>query len=353
MTTPKTVNPLVFFLHRDDRRNRQQITGVYQDGLATWDLETGRFLEHHFDRDFDKSEIRNFEDDNPVFFKFVGKNDIEVWDIRTRQQVSLIQKYDPWTYGYATSQDRSKIVGLSHCNTDATKPRLIRVWEAKSGKTQHELTWVDVRDPIRLYACLTPDGQKLFCGNGRLWTGQAVIRGWDLTTGKECFSAISTETKDYMVEDGERYPTTHGVCALKTNRDGRLLIAVLYEGVVKIWSTSSGALLWEYPLFDRRYLSEGVLIAVSPNDKLLFCQCPKEEYHGQSTCGVIELETGTVLKRGNMHYNPVAHIAFSEDSEIIVTSTLRGTTNVNQWDWQRSPYPKPLLLESPDFHTRI
>ncbi|MDX2255458.1 MAG: hypothetical protein NW214_08080 [Pseudanabaenaceae cyanobacterium bins.39] len=347
MATQKSVNPLVFFLHREER---QQITGVYARKTATWDLETGQFLRYQIKQDMFSSDITSFEDDNPVFFKCVKENEMAVWDIRAKRQISLFRGHNQWTQHYATSRDRSKIVGCHYCSSRTNIPRLIRVWDAQSGDMQYEFPWEGVGDPEGLYACLTPDGQKLFCGSSIL-SGQALIKGWDLNTGNECFSVIPTKKQGSSPSHGVNfgYSFPHGVCALKTNRDGRLLIAVLYDGIVKIWSTSSGALLWEYSLFPTnsyKYLEKGAVLAVSPNDELLFCQFPN---HQRSECLVVEIETGRVLQRGLMHDEPVTQIDFSEDSKLIVTSTFRGfKPSLNQWDWQRSPYPKPLLLESPD-----
>lgn len=350
------VNPPIFFLHRDDC---QQLIGLWNRGLGTWNLETGQLLRHQLIPDiFAKAKDFKITDDTPVFFQTLDKRAAEdksvpvrVWDIRISQQISLFQGHVLPNDGYVISPDRSKIAGCDY------PPKSVSVWDAQTGEKRYEFPWSGGFFGQNLWLCFTPDGQKLFCGNGLSYKATCMIKGWDLNTGEECFQTIPTEKRGFMISSGanEGAKNYEGVCALKINRDGRLLVAALYEGVIKIWSTHSGELLWEYPLplsylGGAEHLDKGLVIGIAPNDEVLFCQC--SEYQ-DSMWFMLELETGKVLQKGQSSEGRVFHFAFSEDSKTVVTSSPCDHKSVMKiWNWQSSPAPQPLILKSRQFPVR-
>ena len=340
---PSQVKPTIFFLHHEDC---QQLIGTWKQGLGTWNLATGQLVRHQIIPEmFARARDCRSENEGSVFFQTLMESDtVRAWDIRLSQEISQFPGHALPNDGYVISPDRRKVAGCSY------PPKSVSVWETQTGAKQYEFPWSGFFGQ-NLWLGFTPDGQKLFGGNGLSYKAPCVIKGWDLHTGDECFQTTPTEKRGFMISSGANEGASHyeGVCALKISRDGRLLVAALYEGLIKIWSTHSGELLWEYPLplsylGGTKHLDKGLVMGIAPNDTVLFCQCPGYQ---DSLWFMLELETGNVLQQGQSSEGRVFHFAFSDDSKTVVTASPFDRTAVMKiWDWQRSPSPQPLILQA-------
>lgn len=198
---------------------------------------------------------------------------VEVWNIGTQTQVSLLQGHTNTIYSFEFSPDGKFI-------TTSSEDGSIRVWEVETGKTCN--TFSKNSDPVE-YACFSPDGLTLaaVCGD--------EILTWDILTGRlifhtECkkdfviglsFTAdakhiVLTGRKWIQVNDartglmksvvlrpnwvswaGRDFWTDEEVKSCTLSPDGRLLAYAREENLVVVWSLHTSQTVGEVVTFGR------------------------------------------------------------------------------------------------------
>jgi WD40 repeat protein len=138
----------------------------------------------------------------------VPKGELRVWDVDTSKE--LFRQPDDVGYSAVTlTRDGRRVAALDYRPDGAA-----RVWDVETGKLLH--TFPGCGGWVR-GAAFSPDGRQLACG-GADGGGAAVLRVWDLDTGRErvLFSAPMEEQSGWPVclafsPDGGRVAWSYGM----------------------------------------------------------------------------------------------------------------------------------------------
>jgi WD40 repeat protein len=139
---------------------------------------------------------------------------VELWDVRTGQQVlSLDSKRDP-PFSLAFSPDGRRLA--------AAGPALVSIWDTQTGECLLGLrgpTPVDRgRPPDCRCLAFSPDGRRLAAAQ------EAAITLWNATSGQELLS-LRNHTRDVVL--------------LAFSKDGQRLLSADAGGVVKVWDSTT------------------------------------------------------------------------------------------------------------------
>lgn len=167
-------------------------------------------------------------------------------------------------------------------------------------------------------ACLTPDGRTLVAVSS-----EGLIRAWDAATGSERW-----ETSDGGGALGEVYPVPGADELVTCGQDGKL----------KVWAVSDGSLVREWQAHSER-ISE---IAVAPNGGTL----ASGGWGGDVKHW--DLSDGTLLWARDAHDDLVVAMAFTKDGRTIASGARDGATRL--WD-ARTGEPLPGELSDDEGHS--
>jgi WD40 repeat protein len=142
---------------------------------------------------------------------------IQIWDLKTRQEVPLSAGHRGAVYGVAVSPDGTRIVSR-------TRDQTIRGWDARTGRL---LFTVPVMDHGGNSIAFTPDGNVLFCDNDK---GMG-IKARDPATGRDLWSGPYAGN----------FPRQ-----LVTSPDGTRLASIHFsENAVRLWDVATGRPVWK------------------------------------------------------------------------------------------------------------
>lgn len=147
-----------------------------------------------------------------------------------------------------------------------------------------------------------------------------------------------------------------------TSRDRRLLINVLYEGIIQIWDLQTGTFLRQFPVPKSKYNSDQyspkIVIALTPDDRTLFCR--RFDYQ-HPYYFMLDVETGETMAQYYFQSprKGFSFLAFSENSQSIIMHQPTPTWPPNSelpsasiyvdlsiWNWRSQKPPSPLMLEA-------
>lgn len=282
---------------------------------------------------------------------------VEAWNFQTQTQLCCFQTL-PHTHSDHII-DRNQTVILS---SRYFPHKDLNVWDAYTGHLLHNL---QMPHATRLHQlAVSPDGQRVFCGSEGMSSYPSLITAWDLQTGQECYTLTPTQKRSIYIDWGrnEGNTTEHGVCKMLTSRDGRLLINALYEGIIQIWDLQSGTFLRQFPVpkgeYSDQYLSKGIAIALTPDDRTLFCLRFDYQYRYYF---MLNLETGETMAQyhSQLSGKGFSFLAFSENGQSIIIHEPTFTWSPNSelpsasiyvdlsvWNWRSQQPPSPLVLEA-------
>jgi WD40 repeat protein/serine/threonine protein kinase len=203
---------------------------------------------------------------------------------------------------------------------------MARVWDASTG---NELFALKGHKGDVVSVVFFPDGKRIVTGAS---DGAAMV--WDANTGDHLFSLVERDS-DYCVvhavvsPDGQRIVTVteavpysaEGLRILNDRADG--ILSNLYEGSAHVWDASSGTRL--FPLAGH---TGGITdVAFSPDSQRIVTGSIDK------TARVWEAATGRELQSFEGHSDRVVFATFSSDGKQIVTGGFDNTTRV--WDAAR------------------
>ncbi|RKU28053.1 hypothetical protein C6497_09985 [Candidatus Poribacteria bacterium] len=247
----------------------------YPGEIRIWDIATGKLKRTI--SNLSPRDNRNYQDDRN-YMAFAGNGEkfittesdgsIYLWDTITKRLHTLLRKKDnsknAWTSKIQVSPDGETIVSWN-----ASKDRLIRLWNATTGEPKRRIK--DHKGPIKrvvfsmdssilaswsssyednrirlwnvatgrhshtftghknLIECVTfsPDGNTLISG------GQdGTILIWDVRTGKHKKTLIDQQV------DTEHNTHSNSIKVLMFNSDGRILATGDKKGIIHLWDVS-------------------------------------------------------------------------------------------------------------------
>lgn len=360
----KYANPSAFSLQPDGKTLVGWLGSRSTVDIGIWNVRTGALLAVHNlprDRTISYKEVETCPDQSIVFLEREDHT-VEVWNFQTQSQLCCFQGFPRPHSNYIIDHSQSVILSSRYF-----PHKDLNVWDARSGHLLHGLQMPHAT--TRQWLAASPDGQRAFCGSEGTRSYPCLITAWDLQTGQECCTLTPTRKKSIYIDWGANEGNTieHGVCAMLTSRDGRLLINALYEGIIQVWDLQNGMLLRQFPVphkYTDQYLSRGLKMALTPDGQTLFCQ--RFDYQ-DIDCFMLNVETGETLSQHSL--KPAAAItflAFSEDSQTLIlnqpalTQYQRGASyppsseppsakscaTLSVWHWRSQKPPSPLMLEA-------
>lgn len=327
--------------------------------IGIWNMRTGALLAVHNlprDRTIPYKEVDTCHTQSIVFLE-QEDHTVEAWNFQTQTQLCCFQGL-PHTHSDHII-DRSQTVILS---SRYFPHKDLNVWDARSGHVLHTLQMPHAT--MRQQLAVSPDGQWAFCGGEGTSDHPSLITAWELQTGQERYTLTPTQKRSIYIDWGANEGNTkeHGVCAMLTSHDGRLLINALYEGIIQIWNLQSGTFLRQFPVpkgeYSDQYLPKGIVIALTPDDRTLFCVRFDYQYRYYF---MLDVETGETMAQyhSQLSEKGFSFLAFSEDSQSIIMHQPTFTWSPNSelpsasiyvdlsvWNWRSQQPPSPLMLEA-------
>lgn len=355
----KYANPSAFTLQPDGKTLVGWLSSRSTVDIGVWNIRTGALLAVHNlprDRDIPYKEVDTCHA-QPIVFLEREDHTVEVWNFQTQTELCCFQGLPRPHSKYII--DRSQTVILS---SRYFPHKDLNVWDARSGHLLHGLQMPHATTRQRL--AVSADGQRVFCGSEGVPSYPCLITAWELQTGQECYTLTPTRKRSIYIDWGRNEGNTkeHGVCAMLTSQDGRLLINALYEGIIQIWDLQTGTFLRQFPVPKGEYSSDqylsSIVIALTPDNRTLFCLRFSHQYRYYF---MLDIETGETMAQyySQSSRKGFSFLAFSENSQSIImhqpTSTWPPNSelpsasiyvDLSVWNWRSKQPPSPLMLEA-------
>ena len=184
-------------------------------------------------------------------------------------------------YGAAYSPDGKTIATAGGDHT-------VMLWEAATGKLQHQLTG---HDDTVLSAAFSPDGQHIVTSSL-----DQTARIWDVASGAELFKLMGHE--DW-------------VRSAVFSPDGKTVVTASDDGTARVWDAATGAQIQAFtghagPVFSAAFRPDGKAIVTAGRDQ---------------TARIWDVATGQQIGELAGHGDWVRSAAFSPDGKWIVTTS--------------------------------
>jgi WD40 repeat protein len=175
----------------------------------------------------------------------------------------------------------------------------IKVWNLATGQLRHTLSENGYQGLFSL--AISPDGKTLFSKQDR-----EKVRVWDLQAGK-----LKSTLPIQSFAD------------IRVSPDGQVLMGTDAKGDINAWRLPTGELVGTVPTSNLR-VANGTLraFAVSPSGRIL---ATDNESNGIT---LWNLKTGKLMHTLRGHPNTVASLAFSADSQILVSGGSEGLVKI-------------------------
>ena len=289
--------------------------------VGVWDFKTGRTLQSITE---DNSVfLLDIDPGGEIAFSVWRDGTVKAWNIHSRQILCQFQGISKYGGSYTISGNQKTIVG------HGSERRFLKAWNAETGK--EVFSHFAPRAKITSNA-ITQNGQTLIIGTSSIAYG-GLIQIWDLSTGKENHSIITSTRKG---SSGGGYSYSWGVGKLLLSADETMLLAGMNDGVVQVYDFPSGGHVQTIQLPNRRQLtSQAPKMAIGPNKRTLFVK-----YAGYSsdddTIKIWDIPTGELKYELKSPYVFLSSLVVSPDSRYLLCYGKTKTEFViDIWNWQR------------------
>jgi WD40 repeat protein len=272
-----------------------------------------------------------------------NNGEVKVWN---RDSGALLYTLKTGILGctIAVSPD-GETLATSSVRTDGS--RIIKVFNFKTGQLKTTLSGADSSSSIERLVFST-DGQTLISGG--IYDAKNAIKVWNLATGQlrhtlsengyqGLFSlAISPDGKTlFSKQDREKVRVwdlqagklkgtlpIQSFADIRVSPDGQVLMGTDAKGDINAWSLPTGELVGTVPLSSLPFSSYRPFraFAVSPSGQIL---ATDNESNGIT---LWNLQTGKLMHSLRGHPNTVASLAFSADSQILVSGGSEGLVKI-------------------------
>lgn len=232
-----------------------------------------------------------------------GGRIIKIFNFKTGQLKTTLSGADSSIDQLVFSTDGQTLIsGGSYDGKDA-----IKVWNLATGQLRHTLSENRYQGFFSL--AISPDGKTLFSKQYR-----DEVRVWDLQVGKLKGTLPIQSFGDISVSP-----------------DGQVLMGTDGKGDINAWSLPTGELVGTVPLSSLYFssYSPSRAFAISPSEQIL---ATDNESNGIT---LWNLQTGKLMHTLRGHPNTVASLAFSADSQILVSGGREGLVKI--WRIPTSP----------------
>jgi RNA polymerase sigma factor (sigma-70 family) len=207
-----------------------------------------------------------------------GKNNLELWDIETGEQLRSLVGHKGYVFQPAFSPDGNT---LATCGQDKT----LRLWDVATGK---DLRRTDINGGCG--PCFAPNGKILATASSGL-EGD-VVRLWDVETGKQNHQLIGTQ----------------GCIQAIFSPDGKMLATTNRNYELQLWNPETGKIIrqWNVP-------ASAQFLAFSPDGKVLAS--------GGRGIQRWDVATGQELGIPANHTEGIHSLRFASDGKTLLSGT--------------------------------
>jgi RNA polymerase sigma factor (sigma-70 family) len=184
----------------------------------------------------------------------------------------------------------------------------IDLWDVERGNRLRTLASGLSHKPTFLQ--FSPDGTKLMSAGGNLYSGDNIVRVWDVLGGKEILS-----------------PTGHssGVKSIAISPDGNTVATAGRDGIIHLWERSSGKHLLRlegYPAWRCHVFFS------SDGRRIIWC----ETHEGDGTLRIWDSRTGQALSRLELEPRSAFWTTVSDDGTTAISTDEKGTKSARFHD---------------------
>jgi WD40 repeat protein/serine/threonine protein kinase len=286
-------------------------SGSLDNSVKIWDTTTGRELTTLKGGHTTMVEDVAWSPDGWRLASSGMDGTINVWDAASAPDVVTFKGHDTWNQITFSPDGRRLAAGGGGPVGLSTEGYAVRVWDVATGK---ELSTLKGHASNIKSMAFSPDGARLTTIAAKLESRgdqvvAAVVKVWDVATGKNLSTSSDFHTAHFWVE--------------VFSRDGRLLASHRPDGKMTIWEIATG----------RELVSlEGVLgaLAFSPDGRRL------ASGGGDGILRVWDAATGQEILSVKAHAGPagraaIRRVAFSDDGRRLATGASTERT-VKVWD---------------------
>lgn len=296
--------------------NRTVVSVSYDNTLRFWDVDTGKKKKTVTGYGGSSTNVLLSADGKTLMSMGFGNSDIYLWNPNTgKHEKSLGCKKD---YSDAViNRDGNKIASYTHLE------KSIRLWDVSTGK----LSKIKRHGKGISGMAFSSDGQTLACW-GVAGNRKNYIRYYDVDTG----STLQTLQPANQLQGNYWYPKV-------IYFDEKMLVGIRrFNPNLFVWNLVTG----DYNITDMKFTKEGhvkkvILARFSPDGRVLaivFEVLPLNAPKTERNIVLRDVETGAHIRTLTGHTDEVKCLAFSPDSQMIVSgsgSRMREKT-ILLWD---------------------
>ncbi len=228
---------------------------------------------------------------------------VVIWDLASGTEIRSWKAHEG-VARMALSRDGTTLATATTL-AGADDGNAIRVWDADSGKLMREFT--GLAQPVNRLA-VSPDGKRVASvelhiakrGASSVFQSDNCIHFWDVNTGKEVVGLLEAA-------GGSSSDSSQGCNDLLYSPDGKQLVSVTIDGILRVWDAHTAKQERQYPL---GYASASTL-AFSPDGQTLAV--------GGSAIRLFDWATGKEKQPRQGHLFRVLGLAVTPDGRTVAT----------------------------------